>query len=662
VSTLAALIAKSSAYSLMGTSPYGNYHGLPITAVAATNATVMQEYFTFTVGTGGSSTAYVPIATRGWGDVRPLMACQGSKIQSGTTILVINPEQSIMGLTLPPSTAFVAGDTFTCGFDVSGVVVGATVSAGQNAAQSGTTVSAVTNTPGLETITFSKPITASLNEGQYWEYYSPYRDAQIASMTMDALNIQSGLINVAKTGGTLQLAAGTYNMGGTDIVLPPTTGQLPETASGVNFVGQGEFNTMLRWATDSGMGTYDVVGAFRLSGTGSEGYMSDMTLIGAGGFATPGQSPGYASVFGWPQHRVMHRVQISHGYGCMAMSGDQTSVQDLEFHDCYYGLHYDSPDSFGDFGDQGFSNMNIHAMGMAGVGCGPQMNCGNGVSWVRSGIFNVPFGFFKETSPNAVRYLFDGFAATNTQLEFIGESGYSDDQPPTSPSESLVDISLTDNEFFWGSGWFLPISATVNSDHVAYMQAFQALGQINTPREIELLTAGRYGVFDVTYAGLDVTADWDTLISVNNSVSAPYLAGIWSNNSVAGNRGWHLHAHSWDGTVCGGCNAAPGQIVSIQANGSTGVSQGNSTEYLLGVSKYNSSATQYGIIATDGRVPVTLAGATSQAGAVLRTGGTAGGAVQASGSNDTATPILGTSPDGGASSGSSVAVILKPTQ
>ncbi|MGI4851482.1 MAG: hypothetical protein ACRYGR_06025, partial [Janthinobacterium lividum] len=540
---------------------------------------------------------------------------------------------------------------------------GALVTAGQSVEPVGTTVTTVTNTPGLETLTFSHSLNSSLRQGEYFEYWSQYTDAQVAAMTIDYLDIQSAMANTAANGGKVQLQGGAnFNMGSLGLVIPSTgiNGQ----PTGVDINGQGEFNTKLVWIFDIGFGGYDAVGAFRLSGTTSNGSMSNLSLVGAGGSPLPGRATANATTLGWPVHRTLSHVGLSGGYASLAYSGDQTSIDHLDLGSSYYGLHYDANNSFGDFGDQMYQQVGISNTSMAGIACGPLTNCGNHSFWLRGGVFSSPYGVLKETNPAGVNTMFNGYHTDTFQMEGIGVAGYSDDQKGTNPLAESSDVIIAQSEMFWngGSGDSLPITATTNSNRDAYIQAHYLTGKIDIMIEPGLMTPGENGIFNVIYGGMNVSGDVDTLINNAYGASSPNLQGFWSANAQPQKGAWRLHAHNWDGVACVKCNTAEYYVVASQASGSIGAAQGNATETALGISMYQGGATNSGIVAIRGVVPVMLAGNTNNYNVPLRTASN-GGVIQGTGRNDANSQFIGTANDGGGTNtGTTMSVSLNPMQ
>jgi len=232
---------------------------------------------------------------------------------------------------------------------------------------------------------------------------------------------------------------------------------------------------------------------------------------------------------------------------------------------------------------------------------------------------------------------------------------FGDDRPYGASVVTAIEGIWEHFEPFWGSSsvYQLPYSSTQNSPIGAIFEMGACNDcQFNTPAEVELWTPGTDGVLDILNStGVTWIGDLATILA--NATSAPFL----SNNMNPSN--WRFLADGWQGVSCFSCGySAAGTVLAYPAAGA-GVptaSAGTAGERVFGVSM--GATGNNPIVATSGVANVTLGGATTAANTSLRTAAS-GKAVQASGANDTTTPVIGWSNYGASASGSQVPVHLR---
>ena len=652
--------AGAHPYARIGQQPYGVYRALPVLQATATGVASIAFNTAIEVAAPGTALgdSFVPVASMGFGPIRPGMACAGNGIATGARIVLYNPHARIIELDQPVGAKLPAGAKFSCGTDLADLAAGASVR-GPGIAP-GTVVLRVDNTPGRQSVILSHAMLAQAPALTPLEFWSSYSDAQIAAAQMDWVGVQAALAEThAKGGGTVHLPAGIYRMGALGLVQPDSR-ETGTDAHGVDLVGDGAANTHLTWSGDPGAGAFLLTSAFRLTDANqNKGLWSGFDIEGPGKPVAAGMSGAQADGLGEGGHRHIVGVSVSRTHACLAVTSDQTEFERLDLRDCYYGVYFDLPNGYGNFGDHLFLEIGMSNMGMAGVACSATY-CSVGDTWMRSGIFGAPFGFYKETAEGSGSLLLHRSTIIGMQMEGIGMSAVGDDQPPGAARADADSTRFENLELAWDATGSASIASgpRSKSSHAALFELDTCHAcSIDPIAEPQLWKPGTDGIFAIHSGDMALHGDIDALVANVEAAKPPYARQFWSDRSNPSD--WMLQGNGWQGRACSKCFVAPGHVVAFEADGATGLSTGLPSETAVGVSKFAEAQNQ--VVATGGHVEVLAGGNIAGFNVPLRSG-PGGTVLQASGADDRRSPGIGTASSPATAAGQRLWVTLRNLQ
>ena len=279
------------------------------------------------------------------------------------------------------------------------------------------------------------------------------------------------------------------------------------------------------------------------------------------------------------------------------------------------------------------------------------------------GCFGAPYCYFRETLDGAGlnnNLMTREVSFDNLQAETIGHAVFGDDRPYGASVNTNQFLRINQFEPLLDTRGIQGIatSATTKSPPGALFEmATCDECRLTNMAETGLYRPGTDGLFDVASSAMfTIDGDLATLLAnTRGAANKQFLA------SRAAGLNWRLLGNGWEGTIVNGCGgfAVNTVLAYPAAGGACGLATGQAGEQVIGVSQGVGGDNQ--VVITRGTAKVVLAGPVAAAHAPLRTA--AGGmAVQASGSNDTATPYFGRVLGGAAPGGATVSVVLVPAQ
>jgi hypothetical protein len=649
-------------FSSGGTSGNDNLY---IITTAGTTANFGVNQTTRGCATDGSAVyCYLGGNSVGMGALKPGMQCSNSAgtMPAGSTIVTINPAAQVIQLNVPTTGSLALNASFSCGYNLNKIAVGAQVT-GFNIPP-GTTVTAVNNYGINQTITLSQGVTAAETAFTPVEFYSPFTDAQIANATMDWLGIQAAEIAAGASvptgttapngGGTVFIPNGYYvnNLGI----------QIPQ-ANEVDTKGSGMGSTVLYWNVDTGPGSCFLNDGFRLTGlnSGFEKFnvIQDLQVLGPSNQLTMGASNVLACGISVNGYKNVDTVQVSQTFAGIANNGGQGILHNLNIYHTYYGVYFDMPDTYANFGDNLFQGVQINGATMADVACSVSY-CDPSSTWTRSGFFAAPYGFMTETNglPNSLAgnrgLIFDHTKFENVQAENIGHAMIGDDRPYGQAVSQALETIWEQFEPYWGANGTFQIANTSTSTSPSgaiFEMGYCNDCEIKIPAESELWLAQSDGVIDIlSTTGFNFFGDIGTILAENTT------AAVLSNNMNPNN--WRFFASGWQGIACFSCGYYPlNQVLAYPAAGAGNIAAATGTagEQVVGISQ--GAIGNNAVIATSGVANCVLAAGTNNPNVPLTTAAS-GKCTQATGSNS-ATPYIGWTNYGAVSTGSIIPVHLR---
>lgn len=344
------------------------------------------------------------------------MSVSGTNIPAGTQVDWVNPSTLRAGLS-QPTTALVPGNT-TLTFVQSWI---SHVTAGMQltspALSSATTVTSVNTTTGAVGIasgltSAASPATSNYTatpayEGTDFAFYSPYTDAQAASLQMDGLATNAAVQQAKTNGWTIRPPAGKYLID-EDIIIPL---KVSDTTPSISVIGDGIGATIFVPHADLGPSQYvfscgdptataaNGRGLWTNGGEYCPGDFRDFGIVAATTFnvGVRPQLNGVPIAMGGVRQgprRNMREVNISGLNAGVQFQGDWTTWDRVSSSGNFAGLRLDDPIT-NLFGDLNFTQDFFGGNAFAGISISPKAAL-IGTHGVKSWVADQPYNIWLE--------------------------------------------------------------------------------------------------------------------------------------------------------------------------------------------------------------------------------------------------------------------------
>lgn len=455
-------------------------------------------------------------------------------------------------------------------------------------------------------------------------------------------------------GGVVYLPAGSYVCKQVISAFPSVSDRTGR--SGISLAGDGAECTLLSFPTDHGSTPNSVFAITCAARTTDEspGWFRGFTLNGPNPSFTIGVVNCNLSGIGWGARRKVDDVTISGFYAGIAMVGDQTMLSRIQCVNCYYGAYWDEVNT-GLFGDQQLDRWILGPCAMAAVGVS-HIAAVLKIQWNKPLFGASPYGIYKETNGGAPdnSIMVDSCYFILPQFELMGNAAMSDDQPTGSHIAIVVGTTMIRPQI----GPWYPTANIASADQSSFFSLGQTVDfHIQEIGVGALFVPGSTGLWNVnTCTNTIIEGDIDQLIGNCNNANLPFIC------PNAGNTGLFLRSIQWRGNIAFafGTAAFAGAVLVGSPTAILSLSAGTATEFPAGVcmGQWQSTGSNNIVIATSGVVTVTTSSVVNVVMPV-RTG--AGGTVvEATGPNDTTSPVIGVNPAGGVGSGSQMQIFMRP--
>lgn len=451
---------------------------------------------------------------------------------------------------------------------------------------------------------------------------------------LDWLAFNLAVQTLTTSGGTVYFPDGTYVMsnansasdGSGQTILPSRT--YPPLSTGANVVnvrGDG-VDTVLLWPSDIGTGKGAILCNCNRTGTtysqSSIGYIQDISFIGPTAAVIGGANANMMGIR-TGDRRAIHNVFIENFWCGIEVLGGQFYWDRVDISACFYGLYWQDNfnQSAGNSNGIQNGNMELHRViaqlcSKAAIGVN-QRSLVVGTDFYSCFFGASPYSFFKETNAG-VPAISAGAQYVNfwgCQFENVGNAAFSDDQLAPASVKAIYSVVKWYNCQF---GWDTVAGGNFhNADTIyAMIVCFQMFDcEIRGIRNPEQWLPRTDSCIHVTFPGLLILeGDIGQLLANCTAAVGPnvnvFVSGLWEhNNNRLLNRSNGSQPY-WDGRInfTTLTSASAGNVVTLDGSENLVNCTGSATELVAGILVYAPASGNYGIVATNGSMPVNSTG------------------------------------------------------